>query len=481
MFILFFLPGYLPPFGHVTELGMKVFGVFLGLLWGWVFVDLVWTSVLGFFILALTGWTTPLAAVMQGFGNPTAIMCILSYCFAYCLGKIGVNETIAYWILGKKCFVGRPWLLVVAMAMIAQLLSICGGGFAAIFMMWGVTKTIAEVNGVKEGSYVLSLVYALILFQGMIGGSMVPFMGGCILYGGFLTKATGIVIEGVPFLLMGELYAAIAAILLILVAKFILKVNPNGFVLTEEMRAEYKNYKNSRTQLIGLVATAVFFVCLLLPSVFHSPIWAMFGQWGIVGWSIIYIVFFNILKGEDGEPVCTVADCFNHGIGWNAILLFMVTIPLAGAMESEEIGIIATVYDWCMALFGNMSLYMLYIAIAIFIGLLTQFLHNMVMGAIFTPIFAPIVIAMGGNPITFFMVIYAALCCSFATPAASMQAALIFGKNDVPRIHSYSLGIAYYIVSTIVIICMIPLFDAAFASYDWQSVYNAFISAQAGN
>lgn len=129
---------------------------------------------------------------------------------------------------------------------------------------------------------------------------------GCILYGGFLTKATGIVIEGVPFLLMGELYAAIAAILLILVAKFILKVNPNGFVLTEEMRAEYKNYKNSRTQLIGLVATAVFFVCLLLPSVFHSPIWAMFGQWGIVGWSIIYIVFFNILKGEDGEPVCTV-------------------------------------------------------------------------------------------------------------------------------------------------------------------------------
>lgn len=131
----------------------------------------------------------------------------------------------------------------------------------------------------------------------------------------------------------------------------------------------------------------------------------MFGQWGIVGWSIIYIVFFNILKGEDGEPVCTVADCFNHGIGWNAILLFMVTIPLAGAMESEEIGIIATVYDWCMALFGNMSLYMLYIAIAIFIGLLTQFLHNMVMGAIFTPIFAPIVIAMGGNPITFFMVI----------------------------------------------------------------------------
>ena len=55
MFILFFGTQFLPPFGLITELGMKVLGVFFGLLWGWVFVDIVWSSLLGFFILALTG------------------------------------------------------------------------------------------------------------------------------------------------------------------------------------------------------------------------------------------------------------------------------------------------------------------------------------------------------------------------------------------------------------------------------------------
>ncbi len=31
----------LPPFGTVTEFGVKVLGIFLGMMWGWIFVDLI--------------------------------------------------------------------------------------------------------------------------------------------------------------------------------------------------------------------------------------------------------------------------------------------------------------------------------------------------------------------------------------------------------------------------------------------------------
>jgi len=467
MFILFFGTQFLPPFGHITELGMKVLGVFLGLLWGWVFVDLVWTSLLGFFILALTGWQAPLMAFMAGIGNATTTMVLLSYVFAYCLGKVGVTDSLAHWVLARKVFVGKPWLLLTALVLTAQLMGMFGGAFASIFMMWGVVKTIADLNGVPKGSMATSMMYALILYAGMIGGSMVPFMGGVIMYGGFLTKATGIVIQGLPFLAAGQLYAAISEIILILFVKFILRADASGFKMTEELRLTYAAYKHSRTQKIGLVATLIFFLALLLPSVLKGAIWTMFASWGIVGWSIIYCVFFNILKDENGNPVCTVSDCFTNGIQWGPVLLFMVTVPLANAMESDQIGILATVNEWCMAIFGGLSLYVLYIVIAILMGFLTQLLHNLVMGAIFIPIFAPIVISMGGNPITFFMIIYAALCCSYATPAASMQAALIFGHEDVPAKQSYILGIAYYVISTIVIIAMIPLFDLMFAGYTW--------------
>ena len=87
------------------------------------------------------------------------------------------------------------------------------------------------------------------------------------------------------------------------------------------------------------------------------------------------------------------------------------------------------------------------------------------MGALFIPTLGAIVIEMGGNPITFFFVIYAALCCSFATPAASMQAGLIYGHDKVPVSHSYLLGWLYYIVTVVIVIAMIPLCNILFASY----------------
>ena len=467
MFILFFGTQFLPPFGLITELGMKVLGVFFGLLWGWVFVDIVWSSLLGFFILALTGWQLPLVSMMTGFGNATTVMILMSYCFAYCLSKVGVSEAIAYWVLSKKVFINRPWALCIAITLTTQFISMTGGAFAGIFLVWGVVKSIADLNGIEKGHAITNLLYALVLYAGMLGGLMVPFMGGVLMYGGFLTKATGVVIAGLPFLFAGELYGIISEIALVFVAKVVLRIDASKFNINEALCMEYKAYKTSKTQKIGLVATLVFFLALMLPSVFKGAFWATIGSWGIVGWSIIYMVFFNIMKDEDGKLICTVADCFTHGIAWGPVLLFMVTIPLATAMESEEVGILATAMSACNKIFGGLSLTVLYIAIVVVMGFLTQFLHNLVMAAIFIPIFAPIVMGMGGNPYTFFILIFATLSCSYATPAASMQAALIFAHDDVPPKYAYILGWMYYIVSCIVLIIMIPLFNIIFAGMTW--------------
>lgn len=41
MLILTFGIGFLPPFGDVTPLGMKVLGVFVGTIFGWIFIDFI--------------------------------------------------------------------------------------------------------------------------------------------------------------------------------------------------------------------------------------------------------------------------------------------------------------------------------------------------------------------------------------------------------------------------------------------------------
>ena len=144
-----------------------------------------------------------LAAFIAGFTNPTTVIILVCFAFAHCLNAIGVSEAIAYWLMSRKIFIGRPWLLCVGIVSGAWIMDFLGGGFAAIFLLWSVVAAIAEVNHIEKGNILLSMLYALILFAGMTGGSVVPFFGGVILYGGFFTAATGLAIPAMSFLLSG--------------------------------------------------------------------------------------------------------------------------------------------------------------------------------------------------------------------------------------------------------------------------------------
>ena len=51
--MLFF--GYLPPFGTVTELGMKVLGIFIGAIWCFSTVGCFWPALLALILFGTSG------------------------------------------------------------------------------------------------------------------------------------------------------------------------------------------------------------------------------------------------------------------------------------------------------------------------------------------------------------------------------------------------------------------------------------------
>ena len=53
--IIMFGFGLLPPFSTVTEFGMKMLGILLGLIYLWSFVDMGWPSVVGLIAYLMTG------------------------------------------------------------------------------------------------------------------------------------------------------------------------------------------------------------------------------------------------------------------------------------------------------------------------------------------------------------------------------------------------------------------------------------------
>ena len=69
-----FLFGKLDPIAPLTPFGMNTIGVFLGVIYAWVFIDIIWPSMVGLLALMLLDVLPATALLNKGFGDPTVIM-----------------------------------------------------------------------------------------------------------------------------------------------------------------------------------------------------------------------------------------------------------------------------------------------------------------------------------------------------------------------------------------------------------------------
>ena len=404
MLLLMIGVGFLPPVGQITPLGMKVLGVFFGTLYGWIFIDLLWPSLLGFIAISFTGFIPLSDAIVSGFGNYTVLLTLVTMAFAHTLSQLKITDFITYWLLSKKVFIGRPWLLIITICMASILLGVLGGSIAALILMWSLVAKIAEINKINVRSPIISMLFAFVLYCNMTGGTILPFNSGVILYGGFLTQAVGESIQTVPFFILALAYTVITILIMLFLSKIFLKLDVASFSTSENLCAEYASYKATKYQKVGLVLLILYIAGLFFPEIFSQlSISQTLKALGIIGFSFIYMFIFTVWKDDKGKSLVRIDDAFSQGIMWPTVILLAVTFPLASALESEDTGIMMTVSDALLPVFSNMSVNVLIVLSVIIIGVLTQFFHNVILGALFIPFLAPIVMEMGGNVQVFFL------------------------------------------------------------------------------
>ncbi len=74
--------GQMAPFGPLTPLGMNLIGIFLGILYGWIFIEIVWPSLAGLLALMLIGGMKPVQLFNKSFGDP--IVQMMFFIFVFC-------------------------------------------------------------------------------------------------------------------------------------------------------------------------------------------------------------------------------------------------------------------------------------------------------------------------------------------------------------------------------------------------------------
>lgn len=464
MFAIFIMFLFIPPISTITEMGMKVLGLTLALLYGWITIDLMWTSLLGFVLLQFTGYMKLLPALSAGIGNSTLMMIFILLAFAIALNEVGASDIIAAWVVSRKVFIGRPLTLVFGLLFGTALISAAGGGMACIFIIWDLIRSICKANGMADNDTVKGFLMSMTLYCGMIG-FILPWQNTIWLFGGFWQKGCGLEIPAINVFYCGLVWMVLSIVLCVLFAKWVLRLDFSKVLINENITAQYANKKATKPQKAGIVLLGIYIGLLLFANIFKNNAFAAFiNSIGVVGLSIIYMTVFAIWKDENGKPILDVVKCFRE-TPWPVIMLIAITIPLGDALQSSDTGVMGAISRWLMPLVSGMSP-MVFIAICtVALTILTQFLHNVICGAVFFPMLTPIVIQMGGNPYVFLVTVFIGLMSAYATPAASMFAGLVFGTKDISTKAAYLSGWLYTGMTIVILIVLMPLWSMIMPSF----------------
>ena len=464
MIVLLFSGFFVPATGLVTGYGMKVIGIFLGMMWGWLFLDLTYPSILGLCVLSLAGYGVAKATFMAGIGCEVVLVVILFTTFTAYITETGLSNTLAQWFLSRKILQGRPYVFIIVFWALTFILGILVDIYPTIFMLWPVIYNISNDLGYKKGDKFPSYMCFGITFIGGVGAVCKPFsMWGLTGYGVF-EAAMNIHIDYLQYTIYTGIISVIMVLIYALVIPRILRID-----LTIFKEGSYKvsaiNY--TKEQKIASFFTIVLFIVLYLPSVLPVD-WALTAvmgkQLGTVGCVALLICVVAMMCKKDGTSLVKVADLAHKGVPFNMVFMVAATVVIGGALKSDETGIVATVTDALGPALNGLSPMLFYLVLIIIYGALTQFLHNAALLTVFTPIACTLAETVHANVIVTFILGMVVLSSALMTPAASTRSGLVFSNDWIDKKLAYLLGFFAVLLTGIVFYVVgIPLGMIMFA------------------
>lgn len=427
---------FIPPFTDaITHTGMNALGIFLGVLYGWTFVSMIWPSLLGMVACGFTGLMTVQESFLQGFGADIVIITLFVFIFAAFMEQSGLNRWIANWFISRKVVIGRPYVFLAMMVISAWVLSTFTYIFAAIIVLWSVFYNISRELGFEKRAPFVNCVLFGIVLGGTLGAITMPFNPMDVIVLGMMQSSVGLTVNYVTFSIFNIFFGIIIVILYTLACKLLFR--PDTGALSEKVdRFGYlRSEKMNSDQKTALGALLVFLAMLLLPGVLPKtwPVISQLATLSVSGSAIVVIIALMILrdkKSSENEGLLNWGKSAIKGVNWDVIILLASTMPISAALESDESGVLAACEQFLKSQIGDMSPLLAIAFISIALAIITQFSHNAVLLIIFVPMLCPLVASYGINPVVMAITLMFSVQSALLTPAASTQAAMIYSNTE---------------------------------------------------
>ena len=450
--MLFF--GYLPTFSTVTPMGMKILGIYIGLLYLWSTVDLIWPSLLGLVVTGFSGYNSVSGLLSAGWGDGTNVYIWLVCLFAYFITKSGVSDNIVRGIMSLKIARGRPWMVSFLFFTAAYAVGALVSMTPACLIVWAFFQKFAKEMNYKKGDKYVAFMIVGIALAGLMGFTLFNFrVPGSILIG--YIEAAGGYVSFVGYSVTAFIVGYGALIFYTLLGKFVIRPD------VERIKSGY-NFEGGekmspyQKQLLGITVAliVVFIIQSLFPTSTVGQFLTTLGTSGIV---VVFLLVMGFIKRKDGSFFADLLDGTKNGVPWPVFYLLTIGMPLAFAMTDESLGIqpmLSGAFDKILG--GGVSgLFVFVIFITFLSAFSTQFLLNQIPGMVIFPIASAYCATLNVNPGMLACMITICANSSIILPSANPIAGVMHGMSDwisPKEIYKYSipLVISVWLLSVVV-------------------------------
>ncbi len=429
--IIMFGFGQLPPCEPLTPLGMNLIGIFLGVLYGWIFIEIVWPSLLGLLALMLIGGMKPVQLLNKSFGDPMVQMMFFIFVFCATINYYGLSRFISLWFITRKCLAGRPWLFTyVFMGSIFILGALTSASPAAI-IGWSILYGVCDACGYKKGEGYPTMMVFGIVFAAQVGMSIIPFKQVPLTVLGAYENMSGVSIDYASYMILAVAICALCSGAFILLGKYIFRPDMSKLLKLEAEKLDTEGSLNlNKVQKTVLVFLFLLVLLLLAPNFlpkgfFVTKFLRSIGNTGIV---ILLVTVMAAIK-VDGKPLLNFKAMVDSGVTWGIILLLAIVQPLAAAMAHTDSGITAFLMNAMEPIFSGSTPMTFAIIIGFVATALTQVMNNGATGIALMPIVLSYCQASGASPDLALVMVVMGCHFAFLTPAASASAALLHGNE----------------------------------------------------
>ncbi len=453
----------LPPIDPITPVGMKCVGAFLGMVYLWSAVDILWPSIFGLFMLGFSGYDPAgFNGVWQSaIGNWTVLLVILAMVLFGAVHEVGDTMYIAKWFLTKKIFKGRPFVFLAIFFLCCAVLSTLITPITSMIILWPIAMSVTKTLGIERTDKVWPWFFVGMFLVSTLMQPFFPFMGAQLVplsaFQG-MTAAMGnpLAVPMVPYMVVNAVMTFLIMAVYML-AMIVLRVDVSKLkAIDPEMIESQMNLPPmSKQQKAYLFMILGYLVMLLIPNFIKgNPVSDLLAAMGSLGVTVFWILLFLVVK-VDGKPLMNFKEIAYRQMNWGIFFMIAAAVYAANTLSSEVTGVTAFLIQLLNPILGGQS-EMGFIAIMFTVALvITNFANNAAMAVVLMPVVLGFSAQLGLNPVPVAMGVTLMVFVAVLTPAASPHAGMMFGRKDIYSTGEIlKIGLPMCIVTLIGYICV---------------------------